>query len=102
MVSYNQEPVIKDGYVYTIPLGYGDGLLRNHQNIVEVSGLILLQIGITCMDHFMVYSDTKIDLSSIFVVIGSHQTINDIANKNATIPYEVAAHLSRRIKRIIV
>lgn len=102
MVSYNQEPVIKDGYIYTIPLGYGDGLLRNHQHIVEIGGLLLSQIGITCMDHFMVYSDTKIDLSSVFVIIGSHQTMNDIANKNATIPYELAAHLSRRIKRIIV
>ncbi len=100
-VSYNQEPVNKDGYIYTIPLGYGDGLIRNHKNIVEVNGTILHQVGITCMDHFMVYSESQINMNNIFIIIGQHQTINDIANKNATIPYEVAAKLSRRIKRVI-
>lgn len=98
-VSYDSEPIEYDGYVYTLPIGYADGLNRNIKISVFANDGYYEQVGIMCMDHTMIFSKEKLPLQTCFELIGEHITVQDLANKNATIPYEIVTKLSPRLKR---
>lgn len=100
LVSYNNEPCLEDGYIYTLPIGYADGIFRSSDFEVYSDGLIS-KIGNICMDHTMIFSNKEFDSHNKFELIGEHLKVIDIANKNATIPYEIVAKLSSRLKRVV-
>lgn len=100
-ISYDFEKSEKDGFIYTLPIGYADGLNRNQNLKVYASNMYLEQIGVTCMDHIMLFSPEKLPDNTLFEIISNHITIEEIAQKNDTISYEIASHLSPRLKRII-
>lgn len=100
-ISYNQEQIQENGYIYTLPIGYGDGLKRENKYKVFINNEILSQVGITCMDHIMVYSKHQIDPKSVFEIFGENIQINNIANELNTIPYTIVSQLSSRLKRTI-
>ncbi|MCH5172369.1 MAG: alanine racemase [Erysipelotrichales bacterium] len=100
-ISYNSEPVEKEGYIYTLPIGYADGLNRNIKLSVFANDKYYDQIGVMCMDHLMIFSDDELPKQTCFEIIGEHISIIDLANKNATIPYEIVAKLSSRLKRLL-
>lgn len=100
-VSYNQIQIPKLGYTYTLPIGYGDGLRRNYNYKVEVKGKLYSQIGVTCMDHLIIFSENKLKFTDDFILIGELNPITLIAKENDTIPYEIVSQLSPRLKRFI-
>lgn len=100
-VSYSNEKCEQNGFVYTLPLGYADGINRKQKLIVFANDTYLEQIGVTCMDHLMVFSKNKLPENTIFEIISNHITVKEIAEKNETISYEIVSHLSPRLKRII-
>ncbi len=100
-ISYSQTPLNADGFVYTLPIGYGDGLLRTYNYKVLVHDTQYLQIGVSCMDHLMIYSPEKLKLTDEYTLIGPHNSIIYIAKEANLTPYEIACHLSPRLKRII-
>lgn len=98
----------RDTRLATIPLGYGDGLLRSASNRAEVliRGRRCPVVGNVSMDL------TTIDVSTIpDVTIGDEvlllgtqgdQTLDarDLAAATGTIPYEILTNVSRRVPRL--
>ena len=98
--------VERDSRVVTVPIGYGDGYPR----ALSSGGQVLIRgkrypiAGRICMDQFMV----DIDRDSAWnedevVLIGSQDaeaiSVEDVAVRAGTIPYEILTGLNQRIPR---
>lgn len=111
-IGYGRTRVLDaDSRIGLLPIGYGDGFPRC---LGERGGEVLVRgrrapiAGRICMDQVMV------DLTGIpdaapgdeVVLIGAQGeariTLEEIALKGGTIPYEITCHLSRRIPRIAI
>ncbi|MCX6183660.1 MAG: alanine racemase [Flavobacterium sp.] len=90
--------------IATIPIGYADGISRHWGNGL---GYVLIHnqkaaiVGSICMDMLMV------DVTAIVCeegdrvqLFGDSPTVNEIAQKLNTIPYEIITGISQRVKRI--
>lgn len=102
-VGYDEVGIVpSDGYIYTIGLGYADGWPRFYHTIAYLGQIKLEQIGRTCMDYLMLFSEENIDEESILTIIGDKHTVIQIAEEQNTIPYEVTSRLSMRLKRKMI
>jgi len=94
----------KQTKIATIPIGYADGISRLWGNEV---GYVLIKnkkasiVGSICMDMLMV-NVTKIDCKEgdSVVIFGENPTVTEIADALKTIPYEILASISQRVKRV--
>ncbi len=99
--------------IATIPIGYGDGLLRALANKMEVliGGRRCRQVGTICMDQCMVDvthlagdGAAEPGLGELVSVIGrqgdEEVRAEELAEKAGTISYEIVTQLSRRMPRI--
>ena len=104
-VGYNRNVVAKnDMLVGIVPIGYADGLMRDlgHRNISFLVGnKEAAVLGNLCMDMCIV------DLTGInakegdeVIIFGGSRPVTQFAASLDTIPYEVLAGLSERIKRV--
>lgn len=94
----------KEATIAIVPVGYADGFKRqlgNGKGCVFIKGQACKVIGRVCMDMILV------DVGSLSVregerveIIGSHQSIEQLAIAMGTIPYEVMTGISRRVHRI--
>jgi alanine racemase len=104
-VGYNRAyKVIKDIKLAIVPIGYADGLSRrmsNGRGHLLVAGNLVPVVGNVCMDMCML-DITGIDAAEgdEVIIFGPERPLQDIAREMETIPYEVLAGLSRRVKRI--
>ncbi|MCT4614536.1 MAG: bifunctional UDP-N-acetylmuramoyl-tripeptide:D-alanyl-D-alanine ligase/alanine racemase [Marinifilaceae bacterium] len=104
-VGYGRKGSIKaGGKIATIPIGYADGLSRGLSNGV---GEILVEdklcpiIGNICMDMCMIdISGLDSNIGDEVVLFGENPSIESIAKKLNTIPYEILTSISQRVKRI--
>ncbi|WP_298154574.1 bifunctional UDP-N-acetylmuramoyl-tripeptide:D-alanyl-D-alanine ligase/alanine racemase [Flavobacterium sp.] len=90
--------------IATIPIGYADGISRHWGNgtgFVVISNKTAPIVGSVCMDMLMV------DVTGIpckegdrVVIFGENPTVNDMAERLGTIPYEVLTGISQRVKRV--
>lgn len=97
---------IKDMRIGTIAIGYADGYSRAFsQGVGEVlvNGKKALVVGNVCMDM------TMVDLTGIearewdeVVIFGPGLSVDEIAAKINTIPYEILTNTSERVKRVFV
>jgi len=94
-----------DMKIATIAIGYADGLnrlLSNGAGKVWLHGKFAPIVGNICMDMTMI-DITQIpeaqegDLVEIF---GENITVNELAAKLNTIPYEILTSISQRVKRV--
>lgn len=104
-VSYNRSgKITADSKVATVPVGYADGFNRKlgngNWNFI-VNGIKVPVIGDVCMDMCM------IDISGIdakegdeVIIFGPQNSVNEMAHKLNTIPYEVITGISQRVKRV--
>ncbi len=111
-VGYNFEwSALRASRIATVPMGYADGLSR----LVSNSGFMLVRgqrvpvVGVVSMDL------TTIDITNVsgasvgdeVVVLGSQEgprgrdsiTVDEIALRTRTIPYEILTSISRRVPR---
>ena len=106
-VSYNRKFIAgKETKIASIPAGYADGIKRsfgNGNNSVYINGKKVPIIGTVCMDT------TMIDVTGINckegdeVVIFDHQKhINELAEKNGTISYEILTSIGQRVRRKVI
>lgn len=104
-IGYNRKGTVnQDSVIATAAIGYADGLNRklgNRKGYMVVNGHRAPIVGNICMDM------TMIDVTHIpckegdkVVVMGSDPNLQDIAEKLGTIPYEVLATVSQRVKRV--
>jgi len=89
-----------------IPIGYADGLKRSLSNgvgSVWVNGELAPIVGKVCMDMTMVnLSEIRCEEGDEVEVFGQNITVQDLAKKMNTIPYEVLTSVSSRVKRMYI
>ena len=92
--------------VVTVPIGYGDGYPRALSNRGEVliNGRRYAIVGSICMDQFMVNIEWDSAYNGDEVVLIGNQgqesiTIEALAEKAGTVPYEMLTSLNNRVPR---
>jgi alanine racemase len=104
-VGYGRKGVVeRDATIACLPIGYADGLdrrLGNGNGNVLIHGQLCPTIGNICMDICMV-DITGIDAheGDEAIIFGEKITINELAEKLETIPYEILTSISPRVKRV--
>ncbi|MEX1240162.1 MAG: bifunctional UDP-N-acetylmuramoyl-tripeptide:D-alanyl-D-alanine ligase/alanine racemase [Cyclobacteriaceae bacterium] len=98
--------VDKPSTIATIAIGYADGFSRAFsQGIgkVLVNGMPAPVIGNVCMDMTMIdITDIPAIEGDEVVVFGKELTIEELAARIHTIPYEILTNTSERVKRVFV
>ncbi len=87
----------------TIPIGYADGIPRALSN----KGYVLINnqkapiIGNICMDMLMVdVTEINCNEGDSVIIFGENPNVTEIAKNINTIPYEILAGISHRVKRV--
>lgn len=87
-----------------LPIGYADGLnrkLSNGNGSVFIKGKFAPYIGNICMDMSMIdLSDIVAKEGDEVVIFGKEVPITQLAKQTGTIPYEILAGISGRVKRV--
>lgn len=95
---------VKETKIATIPIGYADGmsrLLGNGNWMMKINEKLVPTVGSVCMDMTMV-DITGVDCNEddeVFIFYDK-ASIRKISNLLQTIPYEVLATISPRVKRV--
>jgi alanine racemase len=94
----------KETRIAIVPIGYADGLTRslgNGRGHLLVAGALVPIIGHVCMDMCMLdVTGLEVSEGDEVIVFGPERPIRELAAEMGTIPYEVLAGLSRRVKRV--
>ncbi|NTV84592.1 MAG: alanine racemase, partial [Bacteroidales bacterium] len=104
-VGYNRAfKASQDIRMAIVPIGYADGLsltLSNGKGHLLAGGKLVPIVGKVCMDMCML-DITGIDAEEgdEVIIFGPERPLQDLAREMGTIPYEVLAGLSRRVKRV--
>ncbi len=94
-VSYHSSFIApKDGYILTIPFGYGDGWYKN----IEIIFKDLIQAGDMTMNYTMFFSEEYPKFKEI-EIIGSNNKVLNMSLINKISPYEIITKLSPFIHR---
>lgn len=93
--------------IATIPVGYADGLDRRlgcGRASFGIRGRRAPTIGNICMDMCMidVTGIPGVQAGDTVVIFGDDPTVEELASKLGTIPYEILTSVPRRIERIII
>lgn len=104
-IGYSRKSFVKrDSLIAILPIGYADGLNRHLSNgigEVVIRGRRYPIIGNICMDLCMVdITDSDIQEGDSVEIFGNEISVNEIANKLNTIPYEILTSVSSRVKRV--
>jgi alanine racemase len=90
--------------IATIPIGYADGIARSWGNgvgFVTIKNKKAAILGSICMDMLMVdVTEITCKEGDAVVIFGESPTVNYIAEKLHTIPYEILTSISQRVKRV--
>ncbi len=96
----------RDSRIAVLPLGYEDGYLRvfgNGKASALVNGILCPTVGNICMDMTMVdVTDVEANMGDKVIIFGDTPTIEDLAEKADTIPYEILTNISSRVKRVFI
>jgi Alr-MurF fusion protein len=104
-VGYNRSWVAQqDAEIAVIPIGYADGFRRSLSNGVGkvlINGSQFTVVGKVCMDLTMVdVTGAGVKEGDEVEIFGTTLTLDDFARSCNTIPYEVLATVSSRVKRV--
>lgn len=93
----------KEEWIATLPIGYGDGFIRDNQGrFVCLDGHPFEIIGRVCMDQCMIRLDDSHSVGEIVEIIGEHIGVEDMARELKTIPYEVLCLINDRVPRVFI
>lgn len=105
-IGYSRKGALKnDASIATIRIGYADGFRRrlgNGNGYVLIKGKQAPVVGNVCMDM------TMVDISGIddvkegdqVEVFGPNLSVQEVAKRCETIPYEILTNISLRVKRV--
>ncbi|WP_167613066.1 bifunctional UDP-N-acetylmuramoyl-tripeptide:D-alanyl-D-alanine ligase/alanine racemase [Maribellus sediminis] len=104
-VGYNRKgKVDKKSKIAIVPIGYADGIdrkLGNRNGNAFIKGEKVPIIGNVCMDMLMLdVSGLDVEPGDRVEFFGAHISVNDVAQKAGTIPYEILTGISQRVKRV--
>lgn len=105
VVSYSSSwQCPQDGYIVTIPTGYGDGVPRSLSNKLKVmiGGEFYPQVGNVTMDYLMVYTGkTKLNPASEVILLGKEGlNAQDWAEKGGTNAHEILTNITSRVEKV--
>ncbi|MDR0954371.1 MAG: alanine racemase [Rikenellaceae bacterium] len=107
-VGYGRHGKIeRESVIATVPVGYADGLDRRLGRGAwhfEVNGRLAPTIGNICMDTCMI-DITGIPAAEgdeVIVFGGDNNTVEQMAERLGTIPYEILTSVSARVKRLFL
>ncbi|HEX8270940.1 MAG TPA: bifunctional UDP-N-acetylmuramoyl-tripeptide:D-alanyl-D-alanine ligase/alanine racemase [Flavobacterium sp.] len=90
--------------IATIPIGYADGIPRswgNQVGFITVNNQKASIVGSVCMDMLMAdVTDINCKEGDGVVIFGESPSVVLMAEKLGTIPYEIVAGISQRVKRV--
>ena len=93
--------------IVTVPIGYGDGLLRalSGRGEVMIRGKRYPIVGHICMDQLMVdIGDDEAFNGDDVIIIGElngeHMSVLDLAEASGTAPHEILTALNARVPRV--
>ena len=102
-VSYDSTWTTSEkGFLVIIPLGYADGIPRNLSNKISMycNGKYLPQVGNITMDYTMLFSKTRVSISSEIEILGMNSSSpEEWATIISTIPYEILCGIHPKINR---
>ena len=106
-IGYGRSSIAnRDMTIAIIPVGYADGFRRSLSNGkagVYINNEYCPVVGRVCMDMIMVdIGDFRIEAGAMVEIIGVHQSLEDLADKMETIPYEVMTGISPRVHRVYI
>ena len=106
-IGYNRMGYLpKDGKIATLGVGYADGYCRTFSNghaEVLINGKRAKTVGIVCMDLIMVdVTNIPCNVGDVVELFGSNITIQELALKAKTIPYEILTNIGPRVERVMV
>ncbi len=94
----------KETLIATIPIGYADGISRlqgNQVGYVWIHNQKAPIVGNVCMDMIMVdISTISCQEGDTVILLGEHPSLEEVAQWQQTIPYEVLTSISPRVKRV--
>lgn len=104
-VGYGQHSVSdKERQIAVIAIGYADGFDRRFSQGMGgfvINGKYAPVVGNVCMDMTMCdVSDINCAEGDEAIVFGKEQSIEDLASKIGTIPYEVLTNVNERVNRL--
>ncbi len=104
-VGYNRRfKAARDSIIALIPVGYGDGYKRtlgNGVGQVTVHGKRVPVIGKVNMDMLTLdVTDVEANTGDEVVLFGDAPRVKELARLAGTIPYEITASLTQRVKRM--
>ncbi|MBQ8319657.1 MAG: alanine racemase [Clostridia bacterium] len=108
-VSYGRTFIAdKEMRIATIPIGYADGFWRSNSSVgakVFFRGRLLTILGRICMDQLMIdLQDLQdVQIGEEVVIFGAEKgamTVEEIAQRNSTISYEILCALGERVPRV--
>lgn len=107
-VGYNRtHRLTRDSKIAVINIGYADGLMRssgNGKHDVMIHNQMVPIIGNVCMDLTLldVTDIETIKIGDPVEIFGKSVDITQLAKVNSTIPYELLAGISTRVKKVYV
>jgi alanine racemase len=104
-VGYGRKTYLeRDSRIAVIPIGYADGLdrrLSNGNGETLVKGKRCPIVGNICMDTCMIdVTDVDVNEGDPVIIFNDKLTVNELADKIGTIPYEILTAISPRVKRV--
>jgi alanine racemase len=104
-VGYNRNFIAPaDMTLGVVPVGYADGLRRDlgqHGVCFHLSGAAAPVLGTICMDMTMIdITGLAVNEGDEVIIFGPDHPVNELAEKLGTIPYEILAGLSERVRRV--
>ena len=104
-VGYSRSWIAKENVkVATIPVGYADGLSRklsNEKGRIYIRGQKAPIIGSVCMDMCMInVSQIDCKVGDQVVIFENQAQLAALCHAQETIPYELLAQISGRVKRV--
>ena len=94
-VGYNRFKIKEDGYILTLPVGYGDGVNKNYKYISINNKLY--EIVSDSMDMIMVYSDQLFDIGTKVEIFGDNISIRSVCNRLNINSYHLFNMISDRV-----
>lgn len=106
-IGYGQTYTLQqDGYIGTLPVGYGDGYRRKMGNTMLIDGQRVPVVGSECMDQTMILLPKPYPVGTEVVLIGESGNeaiyLEDICKTWKTIEVDVSSNINFRVPRVYV
>ena len=99
-VGYGANIVNESGYIYTICIGYADGVDKNFKYVLINKQKCLIIAD--CMDMLLVFAQTKYEIGTKVEIFGGERSIFDVCQTLNINAYHLFNQISNRVTRVYV